>query len=215
MSTHLSIYDGTTPLLDEILKLSYGVALESLSVAGSILRDNARKSMKSKSHHWVSDYATGKRVIKKDLSSFKELGIRISSSGTAANPASMSSMLTSFLMPKSLTVVIGGKHPSATLTKYTDGKPSGSIRVKGVGKATHAILHKLNFGERNEHHSWNGNKDSMKRFRDAKYVGYHFMEDGYSAAKSGIEDALTKRYEKLLHKAVNRADVKVKITKVS
>ena len=221
MSIHIEIQDGTTPMLDEILKLSYGMALESLSVAGSILQKNARNAMKRRSHHWIYDFTSGKRVIKKSTE-LKELGLRISQhSGQVENPDSMSNMITSFLMAKSLTVVVGGQHKAFTPIKFTDGKPSGLMgRVGSVGKKTHSILHKLNFGERDEFHGWtdeNGtwSKKSMPNFANARYVGYHFMENGYSESKGAIVDAMTKRYSSMLHKAVDRANVKIRKRKVA
>lgn len=201
-------------MLEEILKLNVGVALESLSVAGNILRNNARNSMKSKSVHWSTDYANGKKLIKKDASALKELGLRITASGVA-NPSSMANMITSYLMPKSLVVVVGGKHRTTTLTKYRDGKPAGTIRVKGVGKSTQAILHKLNFGEITEDYSRGNSEESIKGFKNAKYVGYHFMEEGYRNSTAAIADAMTIRYEKILGRAIDIANVQVRIIKVS
>lgn len=210
MSIRIEIFDGTTPMLEKIRLLSHGMALEMLSVAGSHLQREARKSMRRQSHNWHQLFRNGKIVIKK--ADLRELGLRIShSDGSLANPNSMSNMITSYLMEKSMTVVIGGKHKSFVPNSRDGGVVTGKrSRVNAVSKSTHSILHKLNFGERNEHHTWGGKKESMARFANAKYKGYDFMEQGYSSARSDIVDAMTRRYESLLHKAVNRADIKVR-----
>lgn len=210
MTTRIQILDGTTPLLAEIVKLSYGMALESLSVAGAKVQKEARNSLRSKSHNWFQQISNGKRRIYTDGATNRELGLRMShSDGSLANPSSMSNFITSYLMEKSLTVVVGGRHSAFSPKKREGGKVTGTLnRVNGVSKASHGIIHKLNFGERNSEHSWDG-KDSMARFKGANYVARGFMEEGLSASRSGVIDAMTKRYGKLLHRAVDRANVKI------
>lgn len=209
MSITLKVYDGVTPILDEILKVNYGVAKESLSIAGDAVRKGARNAMKQKMHHWHTEYVDGKRQIRKREDA-KELGLRIAKGGGIASPDSMANMITSYIGENSLTMVVGGKHKAATLIKYKDGKPNGTIKLFAVSKATHAILHKLNFGERNEFHTWNGPKESMARFANARYIGYKFMEQGYSDTKAYIEDIMGEKYASLFHKSVNNIDVKLK-----
>ena len=51
-------------------------------------------------------------------------------------------------------------------------------------------------------------RESYPLFEGAKYVkNRNFMEKGYANSKSMILDTLTTRYESLLHRAVDRANV--------
>jgi len=214
MSIRLEVFDAATPMLEKIMQISYGMALESLSVAGAKVQSAARKALKSKSHNWhqLIDLETHKRKIFKDMSQARELGRRMSyDSGGDASPNSMANMITSNLIAKHLTVVIGGKHKSFQPRRYKDGKDQGSFggRVKGVGVDTFGILHKLNAGERNQDHNWAGSKKSMKGFELANYQAYNFMEEGAMMAQGAVLAAMTTRYESLLHKAVNNANIRV------
>lgn len=209
MSIRIEILDGITPMLEQIAYISKGAALECLSVAGAHLQRQARVAMRRKHHNWVSFTRDGKRVILKANASTRQLGLRMSAAGGLDNPDSMSAFITSYLDEKNDLVVVGGRHPRFTPNKRRDGKIVGTMgSVPGVSKASHAILHKLNFGELNDEYK----RVSMRRFAHARYVGYHFMEAGYNAARSSIEESMTKRYEKIVHKAVLQADVKIRRT---
>ena len=84
---------------------------------------------------------------------------------------------------------------------------TGSLpKVGGVSQHTKAILHKLNFGEKTDKHNWDG-KESMKSFEGANYVARNFVDEGYNISKGAMLEAMTNRYEKLLHSAVNRTNV--------
>jgi len=204
LSVKIELYDGTTPHLEKIILLSRGVALESLSVAGSKIQKHARTALQSHSHNWFQYVRNGKIVIKKEKDALRESGLRIShSSGDATNPNSMANFITSYLNEKSLLVVVGGRHKSFTPNKYENGVVTGKLaRVKGGGKQSQDILHKSNTGERKIDdkggeilHSWDGNTRSMDRFRNAKDQGRRFMEAGYSAALPSVVNSMTKRYE--------------------
>lgn len=215
MSVRIEIFDGTTPMLEKIQLLSHGMALEVLSVAGSILQKNARNAMKRSSHNWHQIYRNGKMTVKKG--ELRELGLRINqTTGSSANPDSMSNMITSYLNEKSMVVTIGGRHKSFTPNKRTGGVVTGRLgRINSVGKKTHSIIHKLNFGGYLDKQlpDYERAKNQIGT-KHTKYKGYHFMEQGYSESKAAMVDAMTNRYNSLLHKAVNRADVKVRRRKV-
>ena len=207
MSIHIEVFDGTTPMLEKILELSYGMALESLSVAGSALRDEARTAMRSKQHHWFQKLTRdGRMVLYRNPDKLRQLGLRIShSSGRVDDPDSMSSFITSYLMDKSLTVVVGGRHPAFYPVKRRNGQPVGRLgRVAGVSKRTQAILHMMNFGQALPDY------EESYPSKGGKREAYRFMEEGYTRARGRIEDAMTRRYEALLSKAVDRANVTIK-----
>lgn len=211
MSIRIEIFDGMTPMLEKIQLLSHGMALESLSVAGSHLQREARAAMRRKKHTWHQIFKNGKIIVQQG--ELRELGLRIShNDGSLANPDSMSAMITSYLNEKSMVVTVGGRHKAFTPTKRENGVVTGKLkRVGSVGKQTHGILHKLNFGGKlSDQLEYYDRGDNPANFKNATYRGYDFMGQGYRNSISSITEAMTSRYERLLHKAVNRADVKVK-----
>jgi hypothetical protein len=210
MAVKVHVLDGAIPMIDKIMERNIGVALESLSVAGSHIQRGARTAFGRHEHNWQQriNQNTEKRQIYKSDSK-RMLGYRMSyATGGSASPDNMKHMITSYLDEKNMLVVVGGMHKGFTPNERKDGVITGKKSyVKGVSKHTHSILHKLNFGERNEHHNWDGG-DSMKSFEGADYVARHFMEEGLSSSQGAMLDAMTRRYEKTLYKAVNNANIK-------
>lgn len=214
MAIRIVVFDNTTPLLDEMAKLSVSLALEVLSVSGAKLQKEARKSMRSKSHRWHKAIVNGKLRIQYTNNADNILGQRLNIKSKSNTP-SMANMITSRLIEDRLTVVVGGGHKSFLPSIRRDGKFVGKgDRVFGVGLNTLSILHKLNFGDRefthgssHHKHAW-GSAYERSVFKNVKFKGYHFMEEGYNNAKPAILDAMTSRYENLLHKAVNNAKIK-------
>jgi hypothetical protein len=205
MSVRVEVFDGVTPMLEKILELSYTTALESLSVAGNAIREEARSAMRSKTHNWFQKMTSeGRMVLYRNPNKLRELGLRIShATGQVDDPESMQNFITSYLMEKKLTVVVGGRHRAFRPKMIRDGKIVGTLgRVNAVGRETHAILHMMNFGEAIPGYEADYNKGGERK-------GYHFMEEGFSHARGRVADAMTKRYESLLHKAVDRANVKI------
>lgn len=208
MSIRIEIQDGITPLLDKILELNYGVALESLSIAGAAVQTAARSAMIKQTHNWYSDVIDGKRRIFKAYRQPRELGLRIShDTASVLNPRSMANFINSYLMEKHLVVVIGGGHPSFTPKRRVNGIVVGNMpTIKATSRGTQAILNKLNTGELTEEYS----RKSMPRFKGAQYVkNRNFMLIGANSAKGDVLSAMTTRYEALLHKAVNNATIRV------
>lgn len=214
--TKITIYDNTIPLLDEMLGRSYGLAQESLSVAGIAVMKNARNEMKRYRHHWSHELKNGKRWIFNNKNEYYELGARIShSSGSKDNPDSMSSMISSYLAPKSLTVVIGGSHPTFAPRKFKDGLVTGTMSpVKGVGSKGRAILHKLNTGEVSDEHPYSKISSSINKpfeNRDRKYIKRPFMDRAWNNSQSHINDKLKTRYENSFYRVFNNIKIKTVI----
>ena len=216
--TRITIYDNTIPLLDEMLGRSYGLAQESLSVSGSQVQKNARNAMKRFKHHWSHKIKDGKRWIFEDKSKVYELGARIShSSGSAENPKSMSSMISSYLAPHSLTVTVGGAHPTFRPRRFKDGIVNGSMSsVKGVGTKGRAILHKLNTGEISDEHPYSKvSATDGKPFenKDRKYKARHFMDIAWLESQGVINDKLSARYKNSFYRVMNSVAVKTVVRK--
>ena len=143
--------------------------------------------MRRKQHKWQQEVKNGKRRI--FIGESRELGLRIShKTGAIENPDSMSHMITSNLMEKSMTVVVGSRHKSFIPNLRKDGIVFGKgKRVNAVSKKTHAILHKMNFGGSLEDQLEDyGRNPENSIFKNPRYVGYDFMNEGYNNAKSSI-----------------------------
>ena len=204
-TNRIEIFDGTIPLLDKIGELAPNVALESLSIAGDIMRKNARNEMKRSRTNWYKSYEDGKRKIWRDTSATKELGTRLASS-----PDSMSNFITSYIGAASMTVVIGGRHPRSKQFKRRNGEIVGSYNLQAVSKSSHAILHKLNFGEQNDYYKRSVRPNSIKGFENAKYKDQQFMQKAYFSSRARIEDVMTIRLARILEQSISRVNVKLR-----
>lgn len=214
----LEVTDSFNPIMEKLKDVSRNVALEGLSVSGSLIRDSARGAFKSSARHeWAQRIAKekrgvlGKRQIVRTKASTNVFGRRMShSTGETDNPDSMAAFITSYLMEKSMTVVIGGKHKKKQQPKYRDGEFAGYTKPIGpVTKETHAILNKLNTGKRNQHHRWKEGKRSISEF-DGKWHGRQFMQVGFFTAQGAVNAHLTTRLVKNLDKAIKRVQIKEK-----
>lgn len=212
MSIRVEVYDGNIPLIDEMLKISVTVALQGLSQAGSKIQKYSRKNFEMYRHGWLQEFAGGKRTIRKSGENAKQLGLRlVHNSGEDADPASMKNFIMSYLMPKHLMVIVGGAHPGFTPVKYENGAVAGTLPYQnGVSKQGQAIIHKLNTGERNEHHRWDGSAKSMARFEGATYIGRGFMDKGFNSARAEVAQAMTTLAEANFHRAVGNVEVKIR-----
>jgi hypothetical protein len=213
----LEVTDGFNPIMDKLKDLSRGVALEGLSVAGSHVKDAARSQFKkSAKHRWAQKIAEekgvlGRRRIMQTESPNNVFGRRMShKTGETDSPDSMAAFITSHMMEKSMVVVIGGRHKKSKQQKYENGEFRGYTAPIGpITKEAHAILEKLNSGERNEHHKWKEGKKSIKNF-DGKWHGRQFMSKGFFSAQAAVSQALTKRLLQNLDKAIKRVEIREK-----
>jgi hypothetical protein len=208
VSIRVEIFDGTTPYLEKVAKISLGMALECLSVAGAIVQKNAQNEMRRQKHHWFQKIGKdGKIKSYYNPNQLRELGLRVSSKNAKeVDPNSMSKMITSYLMENSFTVVVGGKHPRFHPKKRDNGIVTGYLKaVDGTSKRTFAILHKLNTGESDAHYDTEGGRYAKNRRK-----GYQFMDKAYRSSQAAIIDAMTRRYERLFHKATNNITVEAR-----
>ena len=218
MSIKITVSDGLTPMLDEIFKLNYGYGLQTLDYAGMKIQKKTRDSMSNQMNNWFQIYKevkqgknkgkTTRRIVQ--LKNYHQLGDRTSHQnlGGKASPSSMKNFVTSYMMPKAMTVIVGGKHPSFTPIKYRDGKVVGTLkRVNAVSDSTHALLRKLNNGNMNEEYKSLHRKKSMKRFgANPAYKNNGFYEKGRNASMGQVRDIMTSKMEALLQKAYYRAN---------
>lgn len=212
----VEINDLTTPMLQALKAVSQDVAYEHMSKIGNAVRKNAKNSMARHRHNWLQKSSGGKLIPYKSKSQTKELGMRTKKNGNVDSPDSMGNMISSFLMEKSGTLIVGGRNKAFTPVKRRDGEIVGTEkRQPTITKHTQSIVHKLDTGERNRHHGWGsvGSKDSMPSFKNAKYVGRHFMIKAFGESIPYMKQELTIGYEKTIGRAVNRVQIRLKPSK--
>lgn len=216
MSVKIEIFDGATPLLDEIAKIHFGQAKDALDYSGAILRDAIRSTLResepSKYHVVV---VKGKRVWRRggktrfgDRFNFKKAG-----------PESMANMVNSFPMfdnPNHTVVVVGGMNKNKTVNRWRDGKVVGTEKVPQVLGGTYEILKKLNNGgsfqsQSKRYKATRMGEDTKPMGKNPMYKGRFFIERGRDKAMPEVTKAMTTRLESMIHRQVNRVSVKMTV----
>ena len=233
MAIRIDVYDGNIPLLDEIAKTHWGVAKESLSVAGNAMRKAVRaKYVVGGNRGFKYRIVDGKRVLTKGAGN-TVMGKRHGKDTKISKPANMQNFVMSILYEKSMKVVVGGMHKKGSSIVRRDGIPTGAkIRHHGVGKRTFAIIQKHDQGGIemltskqanllrntmvkmvvNGKYVWAKPFMSKKAITSIKHKKRDFFNKGYMASKPLIVDALTRRYEKIMKRTVANINIKPRKT---
>lgn len=172
----------------------------------------ARNKMKSYSHHWFrKKYKDGEVKPYYAKSSTKQLGLRISNkTGKIDDPRSMSNFITSFLMEKSETLIVGGTHRRFRPLMRRNGEVVGYMPpVGGVSRETQAIINKMDTGRFNSYYRDSGFTDNPK------YVTRPFMVSGFNSASGKIRATLASEYIKIIRVTLSRTKVPVKWRKLA
>lgn len=214
MSVHIKIFDGSDSLLDQIALISRGQALDALDYAGSKIREAQRKAFRaSVGHDWHQRIENGKRIVYRGGPA--TLGKRLN--WRKAGPDNMDSMINSYLMEKSMTMVVGGMHKAFSAQIRRDGQVVG--RAKRIGQVLHGsyqILAKLNYGG-----SWDQLDPDYKRLTRRKksrmfprpvYRKRLFIEKGRADSMGEVQDIMTKKLASMIGKQANRVAIKYKET---
>jgi len=223
-SIKLTIFDGATPMLDKIATIHYGMGLDALDHAGSALRDATRQAMwLGGAHRWGQSVEVanqgknkGRPTRRVFQGKMRAVGKMMSHrTGGIHKPGHMKNFITSFLMERSMTMVVAGKHKAFRAKTRRDGKVTGSQRrTQAVGKASYGILQKLNNGgtysQQSSDYTQHARKKTMDGFKDARYKPRRFIEKGRSSAMPRVRYIMTTQLEKLIGQHVNRATVKVR-----
>jgi len=223
MAIYLRIFENAIPMLDEIAKANYGQGLDALDHAGTVIREASRKGLRTKTTKFSQFYENGKLKVRSTGGNIQQiLGQRIShkNKGNMADPSSMESFITSNLDPKTMIMVVGGKHSRLRPKQRRDGGVIGDLGIVGaVSKRSYAILQKLNSGDGSDKYYENiyENKEQKAIFKHLRekgnYKPQHFMEEGYSNARGRVAEIMTTTLEKLIHRQINRANVIIKEVK--
>jgi len=221
MNTRITIYDGAVPMLDQIARLSHLSALAALDQAGMELRDKTREAfLASKRSEWSVFVIDGKRVWRKTAMN-PRFGRRFNFK--KAGPDNMANMITSFLMGKSMTLVVAGMHKSFQARQYYreaksnfEGGPQYAGTTGQVLGGSWEILQKLSRGGRFSEQSarYKGTRmgtDTKPMGENPFYRPRKFIEIGRSNAMSKVTDIMTSKLESLIYKQVNRVNVRTEV----
>jgi hypothetical protein len=207
-------------MLDKIALLSHHSALAVLDQAGMELRDRTREAFaSSKKSNWHVKVVNGKRVwYKGDMRPV--FGQRFNFKRKGAD--NMSSMITSFLMARDMTVVVAGMHKRHIPRMYYQEAKSGGESMmygKPVGQVLHGswqILKKLSEGGRFK--NLDPKYKATRMGEDTKPIGVNpyyrprtFIERGRAMAMPKVQEIMTSKLESLIYKQVNRATVKTTV----
>ena len=222
MSLHIKIFSGTDALLDKIAEINYGQGLDALDHAGGKIRNAQRRAFRSSTtiidQHY--DRNGNLRIRRSTGKNQYGLGKRIShrNKGSMENPSSMESFITSNLMPNSMTMVVGGKHKKLRPKFRKDGKIVGDTNPVGaVTKYSYAILQKLNSGDASDsdYKKIYRSKAEERIFKNMRFRKQHFMEKGYNSVRGDVKNIMTDKLESMIHKQINRVEVKLKEVRTS
>ena len=222
MSLRIKIFSGTDSLLDKIAEINYGQGLDALEHAGIKIRQAQRRALKSSSTIISQHYdKKGNLKIRRPSGNVKQvLGERIShrNKGSMENPSSMANFITSNLMPHAMTMVVGGKHRKLRPKKRRDGKiVDNENEVGAVTKYSYAILQKLNSGDSSDsdYKKIYRTKAQEKIFGNMRFRKQNFMEKGYNSVRGDVKNIMTDKLNSMIHKQVNRAEVKMREVRTS
>lgn len=207
----LTVYEGVSPILDQLALINREAALDALDYSGTKLRNAIRESFKAKVTDWEQYIVNGKRRWRKNTVS---LGRRFNL--VKVGPDSMESFIQSYLMESKLTEVVAGRFKAPSeVWAYRDGKKSHLIKgPDSVGKGSFALLQKLNYGDARE----DGYQKYVQRKgnRMGNYPARNFVEEGRAIAMPSVIEGMTTRLENQIGKQLNEVSAKsVEMKRVS
>ena len=194
----------------QIRILSREVALQQMSKSGNAVRESMRSALKSTSTQYMT------RVGKKGDAYLRKTSTRVfgqreshTVDGMTSNPESMESFITSFLMEKSETLVVGGANPRFTPLLRTDGEVVGTgTPVGAVAPASIAILHRMDTGEKNSNYP-------AHSMLSPDLEGRGFMNAGMLAASGRVRAYLAGGYFQVMRQAQAKHPPEKRIVKLA
>jgi len=186
--------------------LGHGVMMQQMGHAGNVVKSSIRKELKTskKVVYETRVSADGKPYLAKTLP--KRFGLRESMkvNNQAINPKGMDSMVQSFLMEKSSTLVVNGMMKRHTPIRYENGKPVGYEKtVNAVGKETYAILNRMDTGEYID-----GYNHKTRLFKGN--IARRYAKRGISNAMPKVNNILLEEYKSVFEKSFNNTNLKTK-----
>lgn len=180
------------------------VAMEQMSKSGNVIRERMRSSMRSEGTNYITRVGKNGPYLEK-IEGGRQYGLRESHTQdeVESNPSSMANMISSFLMEKSNTLVVGGMNPRFRPLLRRDGEVVGTGKAQAaVGPRTAAILYRMDTGVLLSDYPTRSMLSP-----DAKPRG--FMSRGIERAEGDVRNYLTKGFDSVTAKAINQADIKI------
>jgi len=180
------------------------IALEQMSKAGSEVREQQRKALKSTTVHTVTRVGKNGKKYLADAGASRAFGAR-EEDNQDANPSNMASFINSFLMEGRMVMVVNGSHRAFRPILRRDGEVIGvGNLVGGVSKETHAILQRMNDNKILSDYP------IRSQLATKKQIGTHYADTGNSRAKPKVVEYLTKGYEKTMERVIKKSEKQIK-----
>jgi hypothetical protein len=204
--------DGT---LDQLAIANKELAIDALYQSGIVLRTNTRDAFRM-AHTEYTQYINknGKKRWKKGIGNF---GDRINLEKRSHKPTSMENLITSFVMERQMTLVVGGMHKRAVGDNaqwiMRGGKRIGKSNfTHGVGKGSYAILDKLNSGDTSgseyqdvqAQYRARGHSVFEQNGQRMRFKPRNFIEQGRVMSMGKIKEIMVTKLEQAIGKALNR-----------
>jgi len=180
------------------------VAMEQLSKSGNAVREGMRNALKSNGANYITRVGANGPYLER-VTGGRQYGLRESHTQDLqdSNPPSMANMITSFLMEKSQTLVVGGMNPRFTPLLRRDGKVVGTgSSVPAVGAQTAAILHRMDTGKQLADYPTRSMLTDNVEPRG-------FMLAGITKTRGKVQGYLSRGYTEAVKNTVNKTDVKI------
>ena len=187
-----------------LLFVSREVAMQQMSKSGNAVREGMRNALKSNGSNYVTRVGANGPYLERVIGG-RQYGLRESHTQDLqnSNPPSMANMITSFLMEKSQTLVVGGMNPRFRPLLRQDGKVVGTgATVSAVGARTAAILHRMDTGEELADYPTRSMLTENAEPRN-------FMLTGIRSANGKVREYLNRGYTEAVKKTVNNTEIKV------
>jgi len=190
-------------LLSNLALFSRETAIEVSSKSGSYVAKEIRKSMQSKTHHFVKVSA---HRVAFDESRTQRLGDMEREDGDKVAPGSLANFIgwqsyeRNYLRP---TVVVAEAFQTHRAKIRVNGKVVGSKLVKGTGVRTMALIERIDKGHFSaDYNEFFGFNDDVK---DPK--AYNFKAEGYRNALPKVNETLTKEWSRIMDVAMQRTEL--------
>ena len=187
--------DGIFHAFRQIEILSREVAFEQMSKAGNAVRESMRSALVGNTTFVVT--RVGKNGPFLQRTSGRNLGMRESTTqdNLVSSTPQMSQFITSFLMEKSGTLVVGGANPGFTPLLRRNGEVVGTGRYQSaVSPTTIAILHRMDTGEMNSQYP------RHSKLTD-DFTPRHFMTIGMATASGKVKAYLAGGFLRVMREA--------------
>jgi hypothetical protein len=198
------IDDQIIAKIESIRLIAPELAKEAVSKGGAKVNDAMRNEMKAIRHNrFTYRNGSGNLIMYFSKNKTKTLGARKNGS-----PESMANFISNYFDEKNNLLVVGGMHKSTYAINRENGKIVGRTFLKGIGKHSYSMLHKMDTGERNEHHGWwsGRNKRTEPYMEDKNFIDYQYKRKGIKKSEGAFNQEINQKYDQQVKKVIMDVD---------